>query len=169
MNESGEIRVTGSIVQAYMICPRQAWLMTRQINPDEDNDMLALGRFVSETSYARDRKEIQIGNLSLDLVRREGKNLVVAEVKKSSRTREAAFWQLVFYLVELKTMGIEAEGELLFPEERRRERVVLNSELQTRISELIKEVRNTAESSVPPNAVRIKACSKCAYAEFCWA
>ncbi len=52
-----EIRITGSMVQAYTVCPRQAWLTSRQICPDEDNVYLALGRLIDQQSYGREKKK----------------------------------------------------------------------------------------------------------------
>ena len=163
------LSVTGSLVQSYIICPRQAWLMSRQICPDEDNVYLQLGRLIQSQSYARERKEVHIGHLVLDLVRRGEQNLVVAEVKKSSRAEEAARMQLAFYLYELREMGLEAEGELLFPEERVRQRVVLDEALTKEVESLKKKISCLVAQPLPPPPERIKFCSKCAYAEFCWA
>ena len=94
---------------------------------------------------------------------------MVAEVKKSSRAKEAAVRQLLYYLYELKKMGIEAEGELLFPEERRRQTVKLDAEAEAETEKLIAQVKADIAQPFPPASVRTKACSKCAYAEFCWA
>ena len=51
-----DFRVTGSLVQAYTVCPRQAWLASRKICPDEDNVYLALGRLIDQQSYEREKK-----------------------------------------------------------------------------------------------------------------
>lgn len=161
--------VVGSLVQAYLICPREAWLMAHQIFPDEDNVHLALGRLIQSQSYSRERKEVRVEHLALDLVRRGEKNLVVAEVKKSSRAERAARLQLAFYLYELRQMGYEAEGELLFPEERSRERVVLDSQLAAEVEAIKKQIQSLMARAAPPPPERIKFCTKCAYAEFCWA
>lgn len=162
-------RVLGSVVQAYMVCPRQAWLMAHQICPDEDNVYLELGRLVASQSYGRERKEVTFGHLKFDLVRRGNKDFVVGEVKKSSRAREAARMQLAFYLYELRGMGVEAEGELLFPEERRRERVVLDEELISLVEETEKAINTLVLRPLPPAPERKVSCRKCAYAEMCWA
>lgn len=162
-------RITGSLVQAFMICPRQVWLMSRQICPDEDNVYLELGRLIGGRAYDRERKEVHIGHLRLDLVRRGGTECVVGEVKKSSRAREAARMQLAFYLYELREMGIEAEGELLFPEERRRERLVLDASLAREVKELKEQIETLIRRENPPPAARGPFCGKCAYAELCWA
>lgn len=163
-----EKRITGSLVQAYVICARQAWLTSRQICPDEDNIYLSLGRLISDQTYGREKKEIRIGHLRLDLVRRGNGNLVVGEVKKSSRAWEAARLQLSFYLYELYEMGLEAEGELLFPEERRKERIKLDKELFKQVAQVKKEIALIISQEQPLPPVRISRCTKCAYAELCW-
>lgn len=167
---TGEVIIVGSLVQAYSICPRQAWLMSRQITPDEDNVYLQLGRLIQSQAYSRERKEWRLGHMVLDVIRREGKTLVVAEVKKSSRASEAARLQLGFYLYELKGMGIEAEGELLFPEERYRETVLLDEKLEKEVENLKEKLRDLLRQPLPPRLEeRGKFCGKCAYNEFCWA
>lgn len=164
-----EVRVVGSYVQAYLICPRQVWLMSRQICPDEDNVYLELGRLIGAQAYGRERKEVRLEHLSIDLVRRGGRDFIVGEVKKSSRAREAARMQLAFYLYELREMGIEAEGELLFPDERRRERLILDDSLARQVEELKIRVLTLIYRDQPPPPEKIHFCNKCAYAEFCWA
>lgn len=163
------VRVVGSLVQAYHICPRQAWLMSRQICPDEDNVYLQLGRLIGAQSYGRERKEVRLEHLNIDLVRRGGRDFVVGEVKKSSRAREAARMQLAFYLYELREMGIEAEGELLFPEERRRERLILDENLSRQVENLKARILALIGQDKAPLPEKIRFCGKCAYAEFCWA
>lgn len=163
------LRVTGSIVQSFIMCPRQAWLSARQICPDEDNTNLALGRLISQETYKREKKEIRLGHLCLDLVKRGDRQLIVGEVKKSSRAREAARMQLAFYLYELAEMGLEAEGELLFPEEKRKESLVMSDELILQVQELKEKIIELIAREKPPPLERISACKKCAYAELCWA
>ncbi|MDN5364947.1 MAG: CRISPR-associated exonuclease Cas4 [Thermacetogenium sp.] len=161
--------VVGSLVNAYVICRRKAWLMYRQISPDEDNVFLHMGRLIQGQSYGRERKEVRLEHLSLDLIRRDDENLIVAEVKKSSRARAAARMQLAFYLYELREMGIEAKGELLFPEERRRERMVLDESLAQQVEHLKESVLMLVLQEQAPPPERTSFCNKCAYTEFCWA
>jgi CRISPR-associated exonuclease Cas4 len=166
---TSDIKVLGSHVQAYMVCLRQVWLMSRQICPDEDNIHLQIGRLIQSQAYCRERKEVHLGHLAIDLVRRGGRNLVVAEIKKSSRAHEACRLQLAFYLYELKQMGLEAEGELLFPEERRRELLILDAALEAEVEALKKRIAALILQPSPPEPTKIKFCGKCAYSEFCWA
>lgn len=164
-----EIRIGGTLVWYYTVCPREAWLMARQITPDEDEENVVVGRFLHENRQPRGRKEVEVGHSKLDVVRREAGTLVVSEVKKSSRSMKGARMQMLLYLRELKDRGIEAEGELVFPEERRKERVVLTDEARAEIERVVDEIRVLAAQPKPPPPKKIAACRKCAYGEYCWA
>jgi len=61
-------------------------------------------------------------------LKRDGKKVIVGEVKKSSRFEHSATMQLAFYLYRLKQQGVEAEGELLIPKDRKRISVMLDEE-----------------------------------------
>ena len=144
--------------------------MIHQINPDEDDPNMDLGRFIHEMSYVRDKsKEISLGNIRLDIVRQDKEGLVIGEVKKSSKYAKSARMQLAFYLLELKERGIEAKGELLFPKEKKKEEVVLTEKVEWELREAMEAIRKLAEESRPPQARKIGLCRKCAYKEFCWA
>lgn len=164
-----EIRINGTLVWYYTYCPREAWLMSRQMTPDEDDENVVIGRFLHENRQPRGRKEVEVAHSKLDVVRRESGTLVVTEVKKSGRSLKGARMQVLFYLRELKNRGIEAEGELVVPEERRVERVVLTDEDRAKIEETVEELRALLRRETPPPAKRIPACKRCAYGEYCWA
>lgn len=165
-----DFTITGTHIWYYYCCPREVWLMLHQVNPDQDDDNMDLGRFIHEMSYARDKsKEISLGNIRLDIVRQDKEGLVIGEVKKSSKYAKSARMQLGFYLLELKGRGIEAKGELLFPKEKKKEEVVLTEEMKKELLETMAAIRRIAEESRPPQARKIGLCKNCAYKEFCWA
>jgi CRISPR-associated exonuclease Cas4 len=165
-----EFSVTGTLIWYYFCCPREVWLMVHQINPDEDNTDLDLGRFIQETTYIQDRqKEIEIGNIKLDIVRKDSGGIVVGEVKKSSRFLKSARMQLAFYLFELKERGVTAKGQLLFPKEKKKEDVVLNKQTEQDLALAVENIRGIAIMNKPPPPVRIRICANCAYKELCWA
>ncbi|HML94286.1 MAG TPA: CRISPR-associated protein Cas4 [Thermodesulfobacteriota bacterium] len=163
-----EIRITGNTIQYYCICKRKVWLSVRQIDPDEDNPHLEFGRFVSRSVYPRHKKEIKLENIIIDLSRLEDSKIIVGEVKKSSRAAHAARMQLCYYLYVLKEYGIEAEGELLFPKEKKKEKVSLTDEVIKELEDAMEDIRNIASEEIPPPPVKIGYCTNCAYREFCW-
>jgi len=167
--ENNEISVTGTLMWYYYVCQRQVWLMAHQIIPEKDHEYLELGRFLQETAYTRDRKEITVGHLKFDLLRRKDGQVVIGEVKKSSSYVTSATMQLALYLQELKEIGIEAKGELLFPEEKKRLNVVLTPELEEKIEKAKKDILRIVYLDSPPEPEKVKYCKKCAYRDFCWA
>lgn len=168
LNFSEEVRIGGTLVWYAKICLRQVWLMTRCIEPDERTEELILGRLVDQTSYERERHGVEFGHNRLDIFTEAGTSLVVSEIKKSSRAQDASRLQLQHYLYELRKVGIEAKGELRFPRERRREKVLLDSSAIQELEEIYRSIREVAVSPFPPAAVWIKYCGRCAYIEYCW-
>lgn len=158
--------INATVFYAYQICKREAWFYYHHVNPAQEHELLLLGRLVHETSYQRARKEIFVDQLlKIDLLRGE----LVAEVKRSSKHREAAKLQLAYYLFYLKhEKGLKMDGILLFPKERQTERIALTPELETRVQELLEEMKPTLASDHPPPAVKIPYCRSCSFQELCW-
>src|SRR5215212_8228861 len=121
--------VTGTLVWYYAICPREAWLMAHEMEPERHFELLAEGRLNQEAHYERATKELSLPGIKLDQVRRDGNKLIVSEVKKSSRFLPATRLQLGYYLWRLHEEGMEAAGEILIPKERKREIVELTPKL----------------------------------------
>lgn len=161
--------ITGTHIWYYCICPRETWLMAHHIVPDQNDDNVEYGKFMQEHVYQRDKKEVSIGGFKVDVVKKEGDKLIIGEIKKTSAAEESARMQLLFYLYELQKMGIEAEGELMFPEERKNVRVVLDEPSATQIEKMKRDIFRLVQQSVPPAAEKRKWCRRCAYAEMCWA
>ncbi|TCL68464.1 CRISPR-associated Cas4 family exonuclease [Hydrogenispora ethanolica] len=163
-----EINVTATLIWYYYICHREVWLMARQITPDQDNSNLEIGRVIQDQRYAREKKEVDLGGLKVDILKREGGELVIAEVKKSSRFKESARMQLAFYIKSLKTHGVIARGELRFPEEKQKEAVILDEQLEQELDRAEREILRIAYLEQPPRPEKIQWCKRCAYNEFCW-
>lgn len=161
-------RVNGTLIDCYYICKREMWLMSRNIVADQDNPFIELGRFINESTYKRDRKQIHLENVIIDLTRLDDEKIVIGEIKKSSRAKEAVRMQLCYYLYVLRSYGIEAEGELLFPKEKKKEKVLLTDETAKEIESVIEEIKKIALQELPPKAVKIGYCTNCGYREFCW-
>ena len=168
MVEESDLRVTGTLIWYYYICKREVWLMAHHLEPDEDNPLIELGRFISDTTYKRDKKQIHLEGIIIDLAKLDDEKLVIGEVKKSSKFRDSAKMQLCYYLYVLRDYGIEAEGELLFPKEKKKEKVVLTDEMVNQLESAIEEIKKIVLQELPPTAVKISYCTNCGYKEFCW-
>ena len=164
-----DLPVNGTLIWYYTVCHRQVWLMARHLTPDEQDDNVVLGRFIHENTYQRDKHEILIGNIKIDLVRGAKGSALVGEIKKSSRSEASARLQLKYYLYVLKQYGVDIKGMLFFPEEIRNEEIVLDEEGIREVENAIAGVKRIVSMPAPDPPVKTRRCNHCAYAEFCWA
>jgi CRISPR-associated exonuclease Cas4 len=142
--------------------------MSRQLIPWQENPFIEIGKLISEESYKRERKEVHIENMVIDLLKTEEENVVIGEVKKSSRFEKSAKMQLAYYLWRLKQLGIYATGLLLFPKEKKKISVELTEEIEDELIYAQKQIKTIIQMEMPPPLKKIKFCSKCGYQEFCW-
>ena len=145
--------------------------MAHEITPDEDDPYLELGRFLSQRAYPRSkRRELSLPGMKLDLIEDASGDgeVIVAEIKKSSRFLNAAHLQLLFYLYRLEEHGVSARGELRIPRERKRFSIELDAEERKRLDRAMEDLRALVTKPLPPPAKRIPFCRRCAYREFCW-
>lgn len=163
-----DLHVTGTLIWYYYICHREVWLMAHNILPDQDNANIDLGRFIGENTYQRDKKEIAIGHIKVDVLRKDKGKLVVGEVKKTSKYEKSAMMQLGLYLLEMKEKGVEASGELLFPKEKKKVKIELTEEMIAEIDKARRDILRIIYKGMPPPPEKIKFCRNCAYSEFCW-
>ncbi len=167
--DKGKFKISGYLIQAYFICKRQVWLLSRHISQFQDNFFLEMGKLSDQKAYSREGKEIEFDNLKFDLIRSDKGNTVIGEVKKSSRGIGAAKKQLLYYLYRLKKKGVLAKGEILVPKEKKKEEVLLTDDAEEEIENDLEEIKKIVKSEKPPLLVKNKYCKKCAYNEFCWA
>ncbi len=164
------MNITGSILNSYMVCPRQAWMGAHGISGDKDNDLLREGLYIHEQAYQRNHdKEKVFGNNVIDTIQNKEGKLIIGEVKKSSKCIESARMQLLYYLYDLKQQGIEAEGKLQFPEEKRIESVILDEEGVRKVEQTLLECEAIISQEKPPKPRWIGCCMKCSYCECCYA
>ena len=158
----------GTLVWFYKICKREVWLMSKNILPDQMDENIDLGRFIHENSYQRKEKEVLFGNVKFDVVFENEDKLVIGETKKTSKYENASKYQLAYYLFVLKDSGINAEGVLLYPEEKKRTKVILTKELEDELKDIIKEIEDIQEKNIPPELKKINFCKNCGYREYCY-
>lgn len=162
------MNINGSIIQAYVICPRKAWLMSRQISGDQYNEFLAIGRLYSEETYKKDKKEIIIAGNKIDIVKEENGELLLIEVKKSSKRLEASKMQLLNYLYTLAKMGHKVKGEIRVPKEKKVIPVEFGDSEKKIIEDLYQEVEAVIKKEKSPPKKWLGTCKTCSYNEFCW-
>lgn len=161
-------KFNGTLMWYYRICEREVWLMSRNITPDQKDTNIDIGRFIHETSYNRNKKEIEFGNVKFDVLLNTKDEMVIGETKKTSKFQEASKMQLLYYLRELKKANINAKGILLYPEEKKRIEVELTDENIYLLERGIDEIMSIINKEIPPPLVKIKYCKSCGYREYCY-
>lgn len=162
------IRITGTLIWYYYICKRETWLMAHQITSNQDNELLELGKLLSGESYSREKKEVRVGNVVFDLLKSKKEDIVIGEIKKSSKFIESAKMQVSFYLKKLKDFGVDAKGELLFPKEKKKIVIELDEEIINTLKEAEKNIKKILIEEFPEKPKKIKFCNSCSYSEYCW-
>jgi len=158
-----------TLIWYYYICPREVWLMAHEINPEQDNPLIELGRIFHEYFYRREKKEVSLEGMKIDLLKKGEENYIVCEVKKSSRFELSAKMQLAYSIYKLREKGIDVKGELLIPKERKRIGIELDEDLEREIRGAVADIRRIMSSDKPPPARKTRYCRGCAYRYFCWA
>ena len=162
-------QITGTLIWYYYVCPREVWLMAHELTPEQDNPFIEIGRIFHDESYQREKKEITVGNMKLDILKKANGQTIVGEVKKSSRFELPAKMQLAFYLYRLRKQGIKLKGELLIPKEKKRIEIELDESLERELKRAFVRIDEILEREDPPEPKKIRWCRNCAYREFCWA
>jgi len=159
---------SGTHIHYYFVCKRKLWLFAHSLSMEQTSEEVSLGRLIHETAYPREKKEFTAPGVKIDILREREGELIVGEVKKSSKSIKSATMQLTYYLWRLKQDGIEAKGELLVPEERKKISVELTEKAERELQEAFREIYQIISQESPPLPVKIPFCRNCAYREFCW-
>lgn len=162
-----ELPITGVQMNYYFICKTKLWLFSHLATMEHASEAVALGRLAHEESYSRARKELKIGPISIDFVKR-GEEIVLHEVKKSRKLERAHVYQMLYYLYYLKQLGVEAKGVINYPLLRRTEEVKLSEAQEEEIKEITGEIHKIVSEKEPPKPEKKGYCRKCSYFEFCW-
>lgn len=163
------IRIGGTELNYFLICPKKLWLFSHGIEMERHSDRVDLGRLLHEESYPRARhKEMLIdGLLRIDFDESTG---TIHEVKMSKAFEKAHVYQLLYYLYYLKCKGVEGlSGVLNYPKSRRTQKVELSPEIERELEELLSACREIKGSEICPVEKQGTKCRKCSYEELCWA
>lgn len=160
------VRITGLMVQYYHVCRRELWFMSRGIDIDRQTTNIQRGTHVDKTSYSDSRQSFMIGNrIQLDVLDSGD----VMEVKVSSTLETPARMQLLFYLWFLQEIyGIEKDGVLAYPTERKRESVELTKETTERVESTVAGILGVVSQDEPPQLEKKPYCESCLYQDLCW-
>jgi CRISPR-associated exonuclease Cas4 len=161
------LRFTGTEINYYFLCKKKLWYFSHDISMEQGSDMVYLGKLIHETSYEREKKEIDIDDtIKIDFI---GRDRVIHEVKKSDKVEEPHIWQLKYYIWYLKQKGVEGvAGKINYPKLRKTLDVFLEHGDDERMGAILKEIEEIEKAELPPPVQRMKLCKKCSYNDLCW-
>ena len=161
-----DLLIGGTEVNYLFICPTKLWYFSHGITMEGENEWVDLGRFLHERHYANEEKEVQIGSIKIDFIRK-GDTIEVHEVKLGKSIERAHEMQALYYLYYLKRLGIGAKAVLHYPKLNETKEISLDGH-EEEVETAIREIQRVKSLPTPPEPVKSKKCKKCAYYELCW-
>ncbi len=159
--------MTGTQIAYYFLCERKLWLFTHKIAMEQNSDVVAMGKFISDTTYERKKHEIRIDNIVLDNY--DAKTKTIHEVKKSDKMEDTHIWQVKFYISILKEKGIEGvKGKIDYPKLRQTVDVELTEKDIEQLCEIKKSISIILSKDKPPDVINKSFCKKCSYYDLCY-
>lgn len=162
-----EARITGVMVYYYFVCKRKLWYFTHEIQMEQENEAVKMGKVLDESAYGRENKHMGIDQtINIDFIRETN---ILHEVKKSRKIEEASVWQVKYYLYYLKQRGMEdVTGKIDYPLLKKSKAVELGTEDMKMMETVLKEIQDIKKQSLPAEETRKPICRSCAYFDLCF-
>lgn len=155
------------MVYYYFICERKLWYFINEINMEQNNELVNIGKILDETTYTRENKNIMIDNtINIDFIKN---GAILHEVKKTKSIEEAGIWQVKYYIYYLEKRGIQnIKAKIDFPLLRESKEITLKQNDRKVLENVIKNIEEIAKKEVPPKIIESRICKKCAYYDLCY-
>ena len=163
--------MTGTQIAYYFLCHRKLWLFVRNIVMEQTSDTVAMGNFISESTYEREKHEIHIADDEDDIVLDfyDGKTKTIHEVKKSDKMEDTHIWQVKFYIFVLEKKGIEGvTGEIDYPRLRQKIKVELTTDDREELIKIRSKIKDIVEQETAPESINKPFCKQCSYYDLCY-
>ena len=159
--------ITGLMVYYYEVCKRKLWYFVNEIQLEENNSNVILGKLLEENTYTRDEKKINIdGVINIDFIRSKK---VLHEIKKSNSIEPASLLQVQYYLYYLEKKGlIGLKGILDYPLLKQTVEVNLTDKDRENLDNIIIGIKEILRKESPPTLEKKGICRKCAYFDLCF-
>ena len=159
--------ITGLMVYYYEVCKRKLWYFVNEIQLEENNSNVILGKLLEENTYTRDEKKINIdGIINIDFIRSKK---ILHEIKKSNSIEPASLLQVQYYLYYLEKKGlIGLKGILDYPLLKQTVEVNLTDKDRENLDNIIIGIKEILRKESPPTLEKNGICKKCAYFDLCF-
>lgn len=146
-------------------------MFANSINMEQNSEAVAVGKFISESSYSRVEHDIPISTEDEEIVLDfyDAKAKTIHEVKKSDKMEDLHLWQVKFYISVLERKGIEGvKGLIDYPKLKQNLSVELSDADRIKLREIKAEIKSIVELKVPPATVNAPFCKNCSYYDLCY-
>ena len=159
--------ITGLMVYYYEVCKRKLWYFVNEIQLEENNSNVILGKLLEENTYTRDEKKINIDRIiNIDFIRSKK---ILHEIKKSNSIEPASLLQVQYYLYYLEKKGlIGLKGILDYPLLKQTVEVNLTDGDRENLDNIIIGIKEILRKESPPILEKKGICKKCAYFDLCF-
>ena len=159
--------ITGLMVYYYEVCKRKLWYFVNEIQLEENNSNVILGKLLEENTYTRDEKKINIdGVINIDFIRSKK---ILHEIKKSNSIEPASLLQVQYYLYYLEKKGLVGlKGILDYPLLKKTVEVNLTDKDRENLDNIIIGIKEILRKESPPALEKKGICKKCAYFDLCF-
>lgn len=159
--------ITGVMIYYYEVCKRKLWYFYNEIQMEQGNENVEIGKVLDEETYKRDKKHINIDNIiNIDFIRSKG---ILHEVKKSKKIEEASILQVKYYLYFLEKRGVtNIKGKIDYPLLKQSIDVELEDGDIDKIEEILKDINLIVKEKYPPMLDKKRICKSCAYYDLCF-
>ena len=159
--------ITGLMVYYYEVCKRKLWYFVNEIQLEENNSNVILGKLLEENTYTKDEKKINIdGVINIDFIRSKK---ILHEIKKSNSIEPASLLQVQYYLYYLEKKGlIGLKGILDYPLLKQTVEVNLTDKDRENLDNIIIGIKEILSKESPPILEKKNICKKCAYFDLCF-
>ena len=168
MQNSENVRITGTAINYLHICTRKLWFYQNHLEMEHTSEYVDMGQLLNDESYPREkRREWDIDDLiRIDFV---DKNGLLHDIKSGPAMETAHIMQLCYYLYLLKQKGVtNRKGVINYPRQRQTTEVELTPEREQAVETSIEKVKEIAMLPTPPQIDYMKICKSCSYQELCW-
>jgi len=130
---------------------------------EQNNENVAIGKFIDENSYSRDEKHINV--INIDFIKEK---VILHEVKKSKKIEEASILQVKYYLYYLSKRDVNVKAKIDYPLLKKNIDVELKEEDKQKIDEILIDIENIVNKDIAPKEDNKKICKNCAFYDLCY-
>jgi len=134
------------------------------------NVHIAEGNFIDETTYSQRAKKwtaLDLGHVKIDYF--DPKNLIIKEVKKSTKLEHVHIAQVKYYIQVMEGRGVSGiTGLIEYPKSKKTTEVLYTDNDRSDMVKWLQEIRRICALEECPTLIKKTYCRSCAYRDFCF-